>query len=104
MPGHKLIEDMKLQDLQQYDFEEAARNAICFIGTPFKNPSRKDKVVLTPSAFGLNKVFYEFDVKDVVKWEEIDKIVDNKGNTLPVIKLYIKKNSNALKYEPFRVK
>jgi len=97
------IEKLKVKEIKEYNIDEASLDAICFIGTPFRNTGLKNKLLLSSSLHLKNNIFFEFDVKDIIKIEEIDKIVDNQGNSIPVIKIWVKKGSKALKHEPFIV-
>ncbi len=87
-------------DLQKYKKSDSINDAIIIVGAPFINPVKTDKIVISQAIFSENKIFYEFDIKDVITWEEIDKIVNSKGTTITLIKLYIKKGSIGIRYEP----
>jgi len=87
-------------DLQKYKSTSSIKDSIIIIGAPFVNPLKNDKIVISPAIFSENKIFYEFDIKDVITWEELDKIVNSKGSTITLIKLYIKRGTIGIRYEP----
>ncbi|MCR4422363.1 MAG: hypothetical protein NUV32_07835 [Exilispira sp.] len=87
-------------DLQKYKTNNSINDALIIVGAPFISPIKKDKIVISPTLFSENKIFYEFDMKDIITWEEIDKIVNSKGTTITLIKLYIKKGTIGIRYEP----
>lgn len=87
-------------DLQKYKKSDSINDAIVIVGAPFINPIKSDKIVISPAIFTDNKIFYEFDIKDIITWEEIDKIVNSRGSTITLIKLYIKKGTIGIRYEP----
>ncbi len=87
-------------DLQKYKSSSSIKDAIIIIGAPFINPLKNDKIIISPTIFSDNKIFYEFDIKDIITWEEIDKIVNPKGSTITLIKLFIKKGTIGIRYEP----
>lgn len=99
----KYLEKLNIKEIKEYNIEEASVNAICFYGSLFKNPGIKNKILLTPILFLKKNIFYEFDVKDIIKIEEIEKVTDSSGNLVTVVKLWIKKGSKAIKHEPFIV-
>lgn len=99
----KYLEKLNIKEIKEYNIEEASLNAICFYGSLFKNPGVKNKILLTPILFLKKNIFYEFNINDIIKIEEIEKITDSSGNLLTIVKLWIKKGAKAIKHEPFIV-
>ena len=106
----KFIERKDLQEIQEYEFRDIKeydpnvmlKNAVVYIGTAFKTQDKK-KFIISPTLFSKKKVFYEFNIDDLLKWEEIDNIVDNEGHTIIVVKAWIKEGAKGIKHEPFIV-
>jgi|YNPMSStandDraft_1061717.scaffolds.fasta_scaffold00523_10 hypothetical protein len=98
-----LLEKVKLKDLKKFDPNDSLANSVCFIGTPFRNPNLKDKIFLSTFIFSNENIFYEFDLNDVVKFEEIDNIIDKDGNNYSIYKIWIKKGSKGIKHETFTI-
>lgn len=96
-----LLENIKFKDIKLYNIDEAASNSICLIGTPFKNPNIQDKIFISNLFFSETNVFYEFDFKDILKFEEIDTIVNKDGSTYSLYKIWIKKGAKGIKHEYF---
>jgi len=101
MDMEKSLEKVQFKEIKGFNSDEASLDAVCFIGTPFKNTNVKDKIFLSSNLFSIKKVFYEFSIKDIIKFEEIDNIVNVQGNSYSIYKVWVKKGAKALKHEPF---
>ncbi|MCX8059174.1 MAG: hypothetical protein N3A58_07150 [Spirochaetes bacterium] len=98
-----LLESIKFKDLKAYDVNEATVNSVCFIGTPFKNPTIQDKIFISNLFFSDMNTFFEFDIKDIIKFEEIDTIVNKDGNSYSLYKIWVRKGAKGIKHESFTV-
>jgi hypothetical protein len=79
------------------------KNGIVFTGTPRKHPYDKEKIILIHSPLSTHIVFYEFRTEDILGIEEEPNIVDENGVSLPIVNIWVRKGSTAVKFEPFRV-
>lgn len=93
-------ERIHFNELSQYDATVSLHDAVIIIGAPFKNQSNPDKLFISPTLFSNSKIVYEIERSDVLRWEEMDNIVDSDGRTVYVIKLYVRRGAHAVKYEP----
>jgi len=76
-------------------------NHVSFEGTPRKHPYNSGRVILITKPFCKDVCYYEFKLSDVDGMEEISNIVDQEGNSLPVVRIWVKKGHVAIKSVPF---
>ncbi|RJQ51484.1 MAG: inorganic pyrophosphatase Ppa [Desulfobacteraceae bacterium] len=76
---------------------------IAFSGAPRKHPFDPKKVFLIVDPFSANTFFYEFRTEDVTYLEELPSIVNLEGKTIPMVRLWIRKTSIAVRCTPFIV-
>ncbi len=76
-------------------------NHVSFEGTPRKHPYSTDRIMLIAKPFCRDVCYYEFKSSDVDGMEEVSNLVDRKGNSLPVVRIWVKKGRIAIKSAPF---
>jgi len=76
-------------------------NHVSFEGTPRKHPYTSDRVILIAKPFCQDVCYYEFKFSDVEGMEELSNVVDQDGNSLPVVRIWVKKGRVAIKSAPF---
>ncbi len=76
---------------------------IPFSGSPRKHPYEETRVILVADPFSSNTFFYEFNIEDVAFAEELPTICNLKGETVSIVRLWVKKKSIALQCIPFVV-
>ncbi len=74
---------------------------VSFSGSPRKHPYDPGKIILVADPYSENTVFYEFTKGDVTFVEELPSVVDLEGNTFPMIRVWVKRNSLAVRSTPF---
>lgn len=74
---------------------------VSFSGSPRKHPYDPDKIILVADPYSENTIFYEFSKGDVSHVEELPSVVDLEGNTYPMIRMWVKRNSLAIRSTPF---
>ncbi len=79
------------------------KNHIAFSGSPKKHPYEKARVILIVDPFSEHTFFYEFNIEDINSVEELHSISNLKGESIPMVRLWIKKKSIALQSTPFVV-
>ncbi|MBN1411618.1 MAG: hypothetical protein JW969_12290 [Spirochaetales bacterium] len=98
--------------LQAYPFHELAKYSshpdfskknVAFTGSPKKHPYDPKKIILISDPFSSNTYFYEFKLVDITHIEELSSIVTEKGDNLNLVKIWVKKGSLGIRYEPFIV-
>jgi inorganic pyrophosphatase len=76
---------------------------IAFTGVLRKHPYDEDKCLLIADPSGCEPAILEFRVADVLGADERPSPVDEGGHSLQLVRLWIKKGSFGIRYEPFEV-
>lgn len=77
--------------------------AVAYSGTPRKHPYDEGRCILFAEGGSREPSILEFRKGDIVAVEEMPSIVDETGHSRPVRKLWIRKGSLGVRYEPFEV-
>src|SRR5512145_863534 len=96
------LEEYPLSDLVRYS-SSAPRDAVAFSGTLRKHPYEDDKFILIAEEAGSEPTILEFRATDVVGVDERPSIVDEAGASRSVTRLWVRRGSIGLRYEPFEV-
>jgi hypothetical protein len=63
----------------------------------------EEKLILISDPFSAQTAFYEFRLEDVRHVEELPSLVTESGESLTMVRLWVKKGALGLRYEPFLV-
>jgi len=74
-----------------------------FSGSPLKHPYDPKKVILVPDPYSSNPFYYEFKSEDITYAEKLPSIVDLEGETVTMVKFWVKKMRLGILCTPFRV-
>ena len=85
------------------DVKSLTKTHVCFSGTPRKHPYDREKVILVADPYSSHTFFYEFSKADVTYVEELPNLVAADGQTFPMVRIWVKKNSIAVRSTPFVV-
>lgn len=90
---------------KNYTLERANYSATCtaFEGVPRSHPHEKNLLMLMGSPYSDDRDFYEFSFDHIVHVEELGTATDENGDTLFLMRIWVKKGSPALHYTPFIV-
>ena len=77
--------------------------AVAYSGTPRKHPYDEGRCILFTESGDREPAILEFRKSDIVAVEEMPSIVDETGHSRPMRRLWIKRGSLGLRYEPFEV-
>jgi len=98
------LEELPVSEVTRYDTTQRyLKEAVCFSGTPRKHPYDREKLVLLTAPFKANTWFFEFRINDIMHAEDMPSIVTEKGESIRMINIWIKKGSFALKIHAFEV-
>ncbi len=98
----ELKEKLEIQEyVKPKDLDK--KNHIPFSGSPRKHPYEQTRVVLVADPFSENTFFYEFNIKDIAFAEKLSSISNLKGESVSMVRIWVKKRSIALQYTPFIV-
>jgi inorganic pyrophosphatase len=74
---------------------------VSFTGSPRKHPYDPEKFILVADPYSTNTFYFEFEKGDIALVEELPSLVDLEGNTLTMIRIWVKKGSLAVRCTPF---
>ncbi len=74
---------------------------VSFTGSPRKHPYDSEKIILVADPYSTNTFYFEFEKGDIAFVEELPNVVDMEGNTLTMIRIWVKKGSVAVRCTPF---
>ena len=99
------LEEEPLSELIRYR-SGSPKDAVAFTGTVRKQPYDEDKCILFAEPQGDDKsspAILEFRKADIVAVEELPSLVDETGHSRQVMRLWIRRRSLGIRYEPFEV-
>ncbi len=85
------------------DIRLVRKTHVSFSGSPKKHPYDSEKVILVADPFSTSNLFYEFTKKDISYVEELPSLVNQEGETLTMVRVWVKKMSIGLRCSPFIV-
>jgi len=74
-----------------------------YSGSPRKHPHDKTRFILVADPFTDNTFYYEFQIKDVACAEELPSMTSLKGESIHMVRIWVKKKSIAIHSTPFIV-
>lgn len=98
----KLKDSLELQKyVRPLDFDK--EDCCSFYGSPKKHPYEKNRVVLVADPFSDHTFCYEFNIQDIIFIEEQPSIANLEGDSVSMIRIWVKKKSIGLQCTPFIV-
>jgi hypothetical protein len=85
------------------DMKSLAKSNVSFSGSPQKHPYDTDKVILVVDPYSSNTFYYEFNKSDIAFVEELPNIVNLYGDVFPIVRIWVRKMSVAVRSTPFVV-
>ncbi len=98
----KLKERLELKKYVKSDNIDKNRY-IPFSGSPRKHPYEQTRVILIVDPFSENTFFYEFNIEDIAFVDELSSIANLKGDSVSIVRLWVKRQTIALQCTPFIV-
>lgn len=99
--GHYL-EILPLNQIAKYP-DGPPKDAIPFAGYPQQHPAEKNKLLLVYDPLGQNPAVLEFSMDDILFVEEVHSAVTEKGEGVPLVKLWVRRGAHGMLLEPFEV-
>jgi hypothetical protein len=96
------LEEEPLSEIVRYR-SGTPKDAVAFTGTIRKQPYDEGKCMLLAEPRGSEPAILEFRKADIVAVEELPSIVDETGHSRTVMRLWIRRGSLGIRYEPFEV-
>ena len=85
------------------DIRHMRKTHVSFSGSPKKHPYDPEQVILVADPFSTNNLFYEFTKEDISYVEELPNLVNQDGETITMVRVWVKKMSVGLRCSPFLV-
>ncbi|MDI6797013.1 MAG: inorganic pyrophosphatase Ppa [Desulfatibacillaceae bacterium] len=99
-----LLEKCGTKELAPYEKKRSLPlTHVPFSGHPRKHSPDLDRIILIPDPFSSATSFYEFNMADIDHAEKLPSIVTLEGETLTMVRLWVKKGSLGLLSTPFVV-
>ncbi len=76
---------------------------IAFTGTPQKHFFDTEKIILVIDPFSFNTSYYEFSSADISFVEELQTTVNDEGQAISIVRIWVKKQSIGVHATPFVV-
>jgi hypothetical protein len=100
-------QQLKKFELEAYkrpkNLKELRKTHVAFSGSPLKHPHDDQRVILVPDPYGGNPFYYEFRNDDINYVEELPSIVNVHGETVNMVRCWVKKMSSGMLCTPFVV-
>jgi inorganic pyrophosphatase len=84
-------------------FKDLMKTHVAFTGSPRKHPFDPKRVVLVSDPYSRNAYYYEFHTADISYVEELPNLVNVDGETVLMVRVWIKKKSIGVRSTPFIV-
>ena len=85
------------------DIHLMRKTHVSFSGSPKKHPYDPQRVILVVDPFSTNNLFYEFTKEDISYIEELPNIGNQEGETITMVRVWVKKMSVGIRCSPFIV-
>ena len=85
------------------DIHRMRKTHVSFSGSPKKHPYDPVRVILVVDPFSANNLYYDFNKEDIDYVEELTSLVTQKGETSPMVRIWVKKMSVGIRCSPFIV-
>lgn len=82
---------------------ELQNTHVPFSGAPRKHPYDSEKIILISDPYSGNTFYYEFRADDISYVEELPNLVNLKGETVAMARIWVKKGCVAVCSTPFVV-
>jgi inorganic pyrophosphatase len=85
------------------NLKELKKTHVPFSGSPLKHLYDPKKVILVPDPYSSNPFYYEFKSEDITYAEKLPSIVNLGGETVTMVRFWVKKMRLGMLCTPFRV-
>jgi hypothetical protein len=96
------LDDEPLSEIVRYE-SGAPQDAVAFVGTLRKHPYDESKCLLLADHAGDEPAILEFRKADVQGVEEKASPVDESGSSRQIMRIWVRRGSKGIRYEPFAV-
>jgi len=107
MTTKNFLQEVKKFEIEAYkppkNLKELRKTHVPFSGSPLKHPYDPKKVILIPDPYRPNPLYYEFKTNDISFAEKLSNIVNLDGETITLVRFWVKKMSVGMLCTPFLV-
>jgi len=107
MPITHLLAHIETYALEKYqhpvDVEDLKNDCVAFSGSPQKHPHDEKKILLIVDPFSTHTSYYEFRGEDITFAEEIGNLVTLEGETVTIVRVWVRKRAVGIHCIPFMV-
>ena len=100
----KFLQKAKKFEVDAYKTSQALRcHNVAFSGTVQKHPYDEDRIILVADPLSTQLFYYEFKTADVEGIEELPRIVTPEGESITMVRVWVKKGRIGVRCTPFVV-
>jgi hypothetical protein len=107
MAMKNILQEVKKFEIETYErpknLKELKKTHIPFTGSPLKHPYDPKKVIIIPDPYSPNPLYYEFKRNDITFAEKLFNLVNLDGETITLVRFWVKKMSVGMLCTPFLV-
>ena len=104
MTIERFLEKAKKFDVQTYKKSpELKLDFVPFSGTPQRHPYDKDRILLIADPLSTQTFYYEFNKTDIEGIEQLPSLVTMEGESVTIVRVWVRKGSIGIKSFPFVV-
>jgi hypothetical protein len=96
------LETLPLSSLAKYSGSKQ-KDGLPFTGYPQQHPTDKTRIIFIFNPLGETPTILEFRLEDILLVEELPQAVTEAGESIPLVKLWVRKGSRGVIMEPFEV-
>jgi len=100
----KFLQKAKKFEVDAYKKLQALRrHHVPFSGTPQKHPCDENKIILVADPLSTQMFYYDFKTADVEGIQELPSLVTPEGESITMVRLWVKKGRIGVRCTPFVV-
>jgi inorganic pyrophosphatase len=107
MSSTGFLKEAEKFEIQAYkvpkDPRTLVKTHVPFSGSPRKHPYDSKKIILVADPYSSNTFYYEFRGEDIAYGQELPSITNIEGETITMVRIWVKKMSVGLRCTPFIV-
>jgi len=100
-------QEVKKFEIETYampkNLKELKKTHVPFSGSPLKHPYDSKRVILVPDPYSSSPFYYEFKSDDITYAEKLPSIVNLEGETVTMVRFWVKKMGLGMLCTPFLV-
>ena len=107
MANKNFPQEVRKFEIETYErpknFKGMRKTHVPFTGSPLKHRHDPKKVILIPDPYSSTPFYYEFKSNDITFVEKLPSIVNIQGESITMVRFWVKKMSLGMVCTPFLV-